>query len=227
MKMFKTILADPPWPYNSPRAVVGNGGRGSQNGKAANIIQTDVLDHYNAMSLKDIKELPISELVEDNAHLYLWTTNSFMVEAHEVARAWGFKPKTIITWAKIKKDRTPSMKTGYWYRSATEHALFAVRGKMRLKGPASPTTFFSPRLPHSVKPDQFYELIESQSPGPYLEIFARRSRPGWDHWGNEMNPTVSFEENLVWVRDIDQQNRNAGVTHFFKQRYQAGPIFHA
>ena len=133
MKKFKTILADPPWPYNSPRAVVGNGGRGSQNGKAANIIQTDVLDHYNVMSLKDIKELPISELVEDNAHLYLWTTNSFMVEAHEVARAWGFKPKTIITWAKIKKDRTPSMKNGYWYRSATEHVLFAVRGRTRAR----------------------------------------------------------------------------------------------
>lgn len=150
--------------------------------------------NFLRLPLDDIKSLPISELVEDNAHLYLWTTNPFMVEAHEVARAWGFKPKTIITWVKLKKDRTPSMKTGYWFRSATEHVLFAVRGKMRLKGPASPTTFFSPRLPHSVKPDQFYELIESQSPGPYLEIFARRSRPGWAHWGNEMNPTVSFEE---------------------------------
>jgi len=189
---YKTILADPPWQYNSPRAVVGNGGRGGQNGKAASIIQTDVKDHYSTMTLDDIKGLPVTELADTNAHLYLWTTNSFIVQAHDVALAWGFQPKTIITWVKIKKNKEPSMKTGYWYRSATEHVIFCVRGKMRLQGPASPTAILAPRLPHSIKPDELYDLVETQSPGPYLELFARRSRPGWDHWGNEMSPTVNL-----------------------------------
>ena len=112
-----------------------------------------------------------------------------MVEAHEVARAWGFEPKTIITWVKTHKDNPTklSMKTGYWYRSATEHILFAVRGSLRLSGPAKPTAVLSPRLPHSVKPPWCYELIERQSPGPYLELFARALRAGWDAWGDQIH----------------------------------------
>lgn len=189
---FTTILADPPWPYESPRAIVGNGGKGAEN--AANIIQVDVKAHYNTMSIEDMKALPVPTIVEDNAHLYLWTTNSFMVEAHEVAKAWGFNPKTILTWVKIRQDGTnlPSMKTGYWYRSATEHILFAVRGKLRLQGEAAPTAYMLPRLPHSVKPDFFYELIEKESPGPYVELFARRLRSGWHSWGDQINSTINL-----------------------------------
>lgn len=195
MKKYKTVLADPPWQYKTPRAIVGNGGRGSHN--ALNIKQTSVLDNYSTMSTQDIMSLPVGSIVEDNAHLYLWCTNSFMVQAHDVARAWGFNPKTIITWVKVKSDNTPSMKTGYWYRSATEHILFAVRGRLRIKGPASPTVFFSPRLPHSVKPEATYELIEQQSQGAFIELFARRNRDGWDHWGNELKPTVDFQWDIA------------------------------
>lgn len=191
---FESILADPPWPYNSPRAIVGNAGRGAQDGKAKQIIQTDVLAHYNTMSLDEIMLLPVKDIVADNAHLYLWTTNSFIVEAHEVAKSWGFIPKTILTWVKVhKKDYArASMKTGWWYRSATEHILFAVRGKLRLRGEASPTAFLLPRLPHSVKPDFFYELIEKQSPAPRLELFARNRRDGWDAWGDQIDSTIEF-----------------------------------
>jgi len=191
---YKTILADPPWPYNSPRAVVGNGGRGSQNGKAKEIIQTDVLAHYSTMSIEELKQLPINDLAENQSHLYLWTTNSFMVEAHDIAKAWGFTPKTILTWVKTHHTNAakPSMKTGYWYRSATEHIVFAVRGQLRLKGAATPTAFLLPRLPHSVKPEYFYELIEQQSEGPFLELFARRLRQGWDSWGNEIKSTINI-----------------------------------
>jgi N6-adenosine-specific RNA methylase IME4 len=191
---FRTILADPPWPYQSPKAIVGNAGRGSQNGRAADIIQANVEQHYNTMSLDDIKKLDVEKLAADNSHLYLWTTNSFMVEAHEVARSWGFKPKTILTWVKVhKKDRSrASMKTGYWYRSATEHIVFAVRGKQRLLGDTKPTAYLLPRLPHSVKPDYFYDLIESESPTPYLELFARQKRLNWEVWGDEVNSTVEL-----------------------------------
>ncbi len=190
---FGTILADPAWPYRSPRAIVGNGGRGNLHGHAKNIIQVDASAHYPLMTLEAIKALPVEEIAADAAHLYLWTTNAFMVEAHEVARAWDFEPKTILTWVKIKLDRPEvSMKTGYWYRSATEHIVFGVRGSQRLLGPAVPTAFLLPRLPHSEKPEFFYRLIEEQSPGPYLELFARRRWPGWDAWGNEIESTVQF-----------------------------------
>jgi N6-adenosine-specific RNA methylase IME4 len=138
------------------------------------------------MSLKELGELAVKSKAEDNAHLYLWVTNSFMVEAHQLARQWGFEPKTIITWVKKKADGTPSMKMGYYYRGATEHALFCVRGSLRLKGPPHPTAFETPRLPHSMKPDYFYEMVEKQSEGPYLELFSRKKRERWAIWGNEL-----------------------------------------
>lgn len=189
---FSTILADPPWPYHSPKAVIGNGGKGKKG--AEKIKQVDLGNHYPTMSIKDIKALPVVNHINNNAHLYLWTTNSFMVEAHEVARAWGFVPKTILTWIKVKKDNTnsASMKTGYWYRSASEHIIFGVKGKLRLSGPAQPTAYMLPRLPHSVKPDFFYDLIENQSPQDYLELFARNIRKGWKAWGNEIVNSFEF-----------------------------------
>lgn len=190
---FRTILADPAWPYSSPRAIVGNGGRGNQDGRAKDIIQVDVEAHYPVMAVEDIQRLRVKDIADDAAHLYLWTTNAFMVEAHEVARAWGFEPKTILTWVKIKQDRAAvSMKTGHWYRSATEHIVFGVRGRQRLLGPAVSTAYLLPRLRHSEKPEFFYQLIEAQSPGPYLELFARRLRLGWDSWGNEIESTIQL-----------------------------------
>lgn len=195
MKKYTTIVADPPWPYHSPTAVVGNGGRGSQNGEVKRMIQTNVLHHYPVMSIENIKSLPINELTEKNAHLYLWTTNSFLVEAHEVAKSWGFQPKTLITWVKVKKtDRCkPSMKTGYWYRSATEHILFCVKGKLRLLSDPHPTVFMATRLKHSCKPEYSYNMIKKQSPGPYLELFARQRRDDFDCWGNEIKNDIEFE----------------------------------
>lgn len=183
---YKCVVADPPWPYHSPRAVVGNGGRGSAG--AESIIQADVHSHYKTMTMDEIKSLPVKLIVADAAHLYLWTTNSFMVEAHEVCRAWGFETKTIITWIKCKKEGfAPSMKTGYYMRSATEHCLFAVRGSLPLLvDEGIPTWFYHDRLPHSVKPDQFFRTVKQVSPGPHLEMFARRDRVGWDGWGNQV-----------------------------------------
>jgi N6-adenosine-specific RNA methylase IME4 len=191
MTKYKTILADPPWKYGG-QAVVGNGGRGTGG---EDIIQVGTADHYPTMTMAALKALPIAPLADDKAHLYLWTTNSFMVEAHELARAWGFQPKTILTWGKVHKTdpAKPSMKCGYYFRSATEHIVFATRGNMRLSGPCVPTLFLHPRAPHSVKPDYFYDLIEQQSPGPYLELFARRPRAGWDRWGNEVESTVTLQ----------------------------------
>ncbi len=136
------------------------------------------------MSVADICDL--EPPAEDDAHLYLWTTNAFMDEAHDVAWMWGFDTKTILTYGKVQPDGRPSMKTGYYFRGATEHVLFAVRGSLPLQtSEALPTLWLWPRLPHSVKPDAFYDLVEKASPGPYLELFARSQRLGWDTWGNE------------------------------------------
>ena len=103
--MFDVIMADPPWPYDSPRAIVGNGGRGSDGGKAAAIIQADVSQHYDVMTVEQIKALPVSKVALKNSMLFLWTTNPFLAEgtATEVVRAWGFRPKTVLTWARSRR----------------------------------------------------------------------------------------------------------------------------
>lgn len=194
MKLFRTILADPPWPYQSQDLKSSPTHR--PNSWSTPLGSVAAAARYNTMSIGEIMALPVQDIAAKDAHLYLWTTNSFMVEAHEVARAWGFEPKTIITWVKHKQGdpTTPSMKMGYWFRSASEHCLFAVRGKLRLQDVTKgiPTWFAAPRAPHSVKPEESYVLIERASFAPRLELFARRERDGWDRWGNEVASTVTL-----------------------------------
>ena len=188
MTVYRTIVADPPWPY-AGMGPVGTGGRGAAY--VRNSPSPSSVARYGSMSIDDLKAIEIP--TAKDAHLYLSTTNAFMVEAHELARSWGFVPKTILTWGKVKDDGSPSSKTGYYFRGATEHVIFAVRGSLRLTSDhAEPTLWLWPRLPHSVKPDRFYEMVERVSPGPYLELFARRRRYGWDAWGNEA-PTEAEE----------------------------------
>lgn len=196
---FAAVMADPPWSYDSPRAIVGNGGRGSDGGKAALIIQADVTQHYPTMGIDEIKALPVAAHVLDDSLLFLWTTNAYLADgqAADVVRAWGFKPKTVITWAKTKAGTSePSMKMGHWFRGASEHIILGVRGAPKRPDgmPALPTWVPSQRQPHSVKPDTFYEMVEKVCPGPYLELFARRPRgEGWSVWGNEVVSTFSWD----------------------------------
>lgn len=193
-KLYGAIIADPPWEYDSPKALVGNGGRGSVG--AAQIIQADVNSHYNTMSLDALKSLKIP--AARDCLLYMWVTNPFLADGSgaDVVRAWGFTPKTVLTWAKIQQDGiTPSMKTGHWFRSASEHVIVAIRGRIpRPEGyPALPTWFPSGRLPHSVKPDRIHEYAELAVPnGPWLEMFARRARPGWDLFGNQAPDSIQL-----------------------------------
>lgn len=182
MSAYRTIVADPPWPYKdasqSSSALIKTVKR---DGSIA--IGVSMADHYDPMSIEDLCAITIP-VDTAGAHLYLWTTNAFMDEAHDVARAWGFAPKTILTWTKThqKEPARVSMKTGYYFRGATEHCLFCVRGSLRLQtAEGLPTGYLWPRLPYSVKPDAFYDLVEKASPGPYLELFARRARFGWDY----------------------------------------------
>lgn len=182
---YSTIVADPPWPYetrvNGTRAITHSIKRDGSVARGVDDMG------YGVMSIADLCALPVIAISAPDAHLYLWVTNSFMVEGHEICRAWGFTPKTILTWAKTHQDDPcrVSMKTGYYFRGATEHAIFAVRGSMPLQTEEGvPTAFLWPRIgAHSVKPDAFLDLVERCSPGPYVELFCRRPRLGWDSWG--------------------------------------------
>jgi len=140
------------------------------------------------MPLADIKALGVENVVNENAHLYLWCLNSVMDWGFEVARAWGFDPKTVITWIKTGKGGFGvALGMGHYYRNSTEHCIFAVRGSLRTLRRDIPTVFFAPKGKHSEKPNIFYEyFIERMSPDPYLELFARQRREGWDAWGNEL-----------------------------------------
>jgi N6-adenosine-specific RNA methylase IME4 len=188
---FGVIMADPPWQYGSPRAMVGNRGRGSNNGQAARIIQADTNQHYPTMALSEIKALPVEAVAAADSLLFMWVTNPFLADGSgvDVVKAWGFTPKSVLTWSKVQTDGvSPSMKTGHWFRSASEHIIFATRGSVKrpLDWQAIPTWHGAKRLPHSVKPEVFYRYAESAYPGALrLEMFARRPRNGWVVWGNE------------------------------------------
>lgn len=208
---YGTITADPPWPYDT--AVKGTRALPAQPVADGSRLQNPVSAWtYDPMSLPEICALPVSDWAEKDAHLWLWTTNAFMREAYDVVDAWGFTPKTILTWGKVKKDdpTTPSMKVGHYLRGATEHAILAVRGRTPKPTKAVPTLLLTPRIQrHSQKPDEFYDVVESVSPGPYLEMFSRKSHDGWDAWGNQtgtLDPVEETEQERlvrVWKEQVN------------------------
>jgi N6-adenosine-specific RNA methylase IME4 len=147
---FRTILADPPWPTHQQRGA-GN--------------------HYNLMTVERIKAMPVSSLADENAHLWLWCTNATLRDGYDVAEAWGFTVRSPLTWIKFR------LGMGHWLRNSTEHLLFATRGKAPVNFKSQPTWINAPVQDHSHKPEEQYALIERVSPGPYLELFARRRPP--------------------------------------------------
>lgn len=137
------------------------------------------------MTVKQILELPVSSIAEDNCHLYLWTTNNYLPDALEVMAAWGFTYKTAITWA---KDR---IGLGQYFRGMTEHCLFGVKGNLPYKiidgkRQQGRTVIVAPKTKHSEKPEEMRKMIETVSYGPYIELFARKQTPGWAVWGNQI-----------------------------------------
>lgn len=171
---FQTILADPPWRF------------ANRTGKVAP--EHKRLDRYGTMDLDEIKQLPVADVAAKNAHLYLWVPNALLPEGIDVMKAWGFRYVSNVIWAKRRKDGGPDGRgVGFYFRNVTEPILFGVRGSMRTLAPARSTVNMieTRKREHSRKPDEQYDLIESCSPGPYLEMFARYAREGWTAWGNE------------------------------------------
>lgn len=174
-RRFSTILADPPWQFQN------------RTGKVAP--EHRRLSRYATMDLEEIKALPVSEIVAEPAHCYLWVPNALLMEGLDVLRAWGFEYKTNLVWYKVRKDGGPDGRgVGFYFRNVTELILFGVRGKNARTlspGRSQVNIIASRKREHSRKPDEQYELIEACSPGPWLELFARGPRPGWQAWGDQ------------------------------------------
>lgn len=159
---FRVIVVDPPWKYDNRAEDVSH--------RAAN--------PYPDMSIEQIKCLEVAKLAADDCILWLWTTNAFIRQAHDIAETWGFEVKTILTWV---KDR---IGTGDWLRGQTEHCLLCVKGKPVVTLTNQSTVITASLREHSRKPDEFYQLVNSLCPGSKLEMFARAEREGWVSHGN-------------------------------------------
>ena len=163
---FATILMDPPWDW-------GDEGDGDQMGRAR--------PDYGTMGIEKLLELPVPDLADTDCHIYLWITNRSLPKGFALLEKWGFRYITALTWCK------PSFGMGNYFRGQTEQILFGVKGSQPLKRKDVGTCFQAPRGPagHSSKPTEIYDLVESCSPGPYLEMFARSNREDWTAWGAE------------------------------------------
>jgi len=194
--LYKTIFADPPWQFQN------------RTGKVAP--EHKRLLRYPTMSLKEIMDLPISNLAAASSHLYLWVPNALLQEGLKVMQAWGFNYKSNLVWYKIRKDGGPDGRgVGFYFRNVTELLLFGTRGHMRTLQPGRTQVnlLSTQKREHSRKPDEFYDLIEACSPGPYLELFARFRRPNWDQWGNEDVEVNSFHDVAMRRAHVDPQLR--------------------
>ncbi len=165
LKRYPTIMADPPLDLNQ------TGSKGA-------------CQHYPLMSLAQLKAMPVADLAADNAHLWLWTYQSALRQSHELAEAWGFKPRSIFVWVK------PRLGVGKYLRNACEFMILATRGHAPVLYRSQPNWGFFPVQDHSHKPEEQYAIIERVSHGPYLELFARRRQPNWDAWGNEVDSDI-------------------------------------
>lgn len=174
-RRYSTILADPPWRFSN------------RTGKMAP--EHKRLSRYGTMSLKDICRLPVERIAKDRAHLYLWVPNALIAEGLQVMEAWGFQYKTNLIWYKVRKDGGPDRRgVGFYFRNVTEMILFGVRGdnaRTLQAGRSQANILISRKREHSRKPDEIYDLVESCSWGPFLELFSRHKRNGWSQWGDE------------------------------------------
>ncbi len=176
-KKYKTIYADPPWQFQN------------RTGKVAP--EHKRLTRYGTMRLEDIKHLPVADVADEKSHLYLWVPNALLPEGLEVMRAWGFEYKTNIIWEKVRKDGEPDGRgVGFYFRNVTEMLLFGIKGdknRTLAAGRSQVNLIRAMKREHSRKPDEFIPLIESCSSPPFLELFARGDRAGWDMWGDQAN----------------------------------------
>lgn len=187
-KKYTVIYADPPWHYKTYSE------KGRKKCPDWRPFEGSPALHYKTMSLDKIKKLAVGSVAADDCVLLMWATMPMLPEALKVIEAWGFKFKTVgFTWMKQNRN-TPTffidakdifMGAGYWTRSNAELCLLATRGKPKRKSASVRQAIFSPVREHSRKPTEVYGRIEELMDGPYIELFSRTRRKGWDAWGNQ------------------------------------------
>ena len=180
---FGTILADPPWRFETYDKATTVSARGQRV-------------HYRTMPLEEIMALPVADLAAKDCVLFLWAISPMLPHALKVIEAWGFRYRTIgFTWAKTTRDGRPAMTMGYWTRAGSELCLLATRGNPKRLDRGVRQLIIEPRREHSRKPACVHERIERLVAGPRLELFARCSRIGWTCVGDE---TDQFSETVSW-----------------------------
>lgn len=181
---FTVVVADPPWMYQK-RPGVKSGGEG-----APGIAERE----YPTMTNEELALLPVREVVATDAHLFMWITNPGIyggrfsdVTPVAIAEAWGFEYRTLLTWVKtVSQGRIDKGGMGWYFRGATEHVLYATRGRAGIPADLrEPNVFLAAKGKHSAKPRAFFDLVERVTTGPRLEMFARNPRSGWAVWGNQ------------------------------------------
>ena len=200
MTRYRTIVVDPPWPQNAGPGFDGRAhdSRVKRNVGTRTNSRTRPLP-YQTMSVEQIAALPVREVADDDAHLYLWLTNRHVPNGYEIAQAWGLRPVTLLTWCK------PPMGAGLGgaFVQTTEFILFARRGK-DVRRERCDTTWWQwsrgydarGKPLHSAKPDAFLDVVEQISPEPRVELFARRARFGWDYGATKASERRSSGERL-------------------------------
>ena len=170
MKHWTTAVIDPPWPYS----------RASKNNKLTGFSS----QKYELLSIDDLALLPVGEIVD--GYVFLWTTGPFMPDAVRLIESWGFQWCSMLTWIKRTVNGKLAYGAGYWFRGCTEYVIVAKKaGMSSIKTPLR-NAFEAIGLHHSSKPDYLQtEIVEKYFPGPYIELFARRTREGWDCFGDE------------------------------------------
>jgi N6-adenosine-specific RNA methylase IME4 len=195
-RKFSTLLADPPWRFQN------------RTGKMAP--EHRRLSRYETMDLKELTALPVKHVTSDVAHLYLWVPNALLPEGLQVMKAWGFEYKSNIVWHKIRKDGgSDGRGVGFYFRNVTELVLFGIKGKNArtlAPGRRQVNLLATQKREHSRKPDELYPIIEACSPGPFLELFARGTRPGWTAWGNQ-----SDDYEITWDTYAHNSKREAVI----------------
>ncbi|MFN3371002.1 MAG: MT-A70 family methyltransferase [Sphingomonadaceae bacterium] len=165
------ILADPPWSFRV-RTEAGTG-RSPQR-------------HYPCLSMAELIALPVAGLAARDSALLMWATAPMLPDALKLMGAWGFAFKSAGAWAKQSASGASwAFGTGYCFRSAAEFFLLGTRGRPVVQSRRVRNLVVAPVREHSRKPDQLHAMAEALYAGPYLELFARQRRPGWDAWGND------------------------------------------
>lgn len=186
---YRTIVADPPWEYHSWPAASTSAKSAFNRAGVPTDCNVRALLPYPSMSVAGISALPVEDMADTDATLYLWTTNRYLRDSYAVAEAWGFRFSQVLTWCKSRRGIGP----GGVFANTSEFVIVARRGHPEHLRRMDSTWYEWPRAAHSQKPDAFLDIVEQVSPGPYLELFARRQRLGWDTWGNEALCHVEME----------------------------------